>query len=1141
MQWIRGFVMAGILWMAPYWGVSQRVYAPHSVLASGVWYKISARETGIYKIDLSLLSSLGINTSGLSSASFRLFGHPSGMLPEANSGTYLDDLTELAVQVVDGGDGLINNSDYILFYHPGPDEWLRDSLNQSFTHRKNRYTSQSFYFITIGGNGKRIQTAPSISNPAQTLTHFTERIFHELDTINLLAGGKEWFGEEFANAPGKTLTRSFPVALPNYQPGATITLRTNCIARSVGSPSRFDIRLDNQPLAQLQLNPVTGGQYDPYVQAGTITAATVNNTASPVLNYSFTPGSFNAQGWLNWFEILTRRAISMNGVSQLLFRDWSSVNNTTSGFIVSQATANTLVWDITEAATPRLMTGQLTGTDYRFVNTSERLREYAAFSSTGLLQPSPIGRINNQDLHATSPADLLIITHSTLLSPALRVAAFHQQQQGLRSVTVTTEQVYHEFAGGRPDPVALRDFVKMYYDKYGSFATDKPRYLLLFGDASFDYRDRVNNNTNLVPAWQSEQSIDPLSTYTSDDFFGFLDNNEDINSGVINNYLDIGIGRVPAKNAMEAGQFVDKLIAYTDTVSMGPWRNNLTFIADDEDGNLHIQDAEQITGTSTATAPAFNQQKIYLDAYQQESGAGGSRYPEVNQAINNQVLNGTLIWNYNGHGGSSRLAEETILDQSIINSWNNKNRLPLFITATCDFAPYDNPVLNSIGENLLLRPATGAIALMTTTRPVFAFSNRVMNNNYLRFALQAGTDGTYPSLGDAVREAKNFTYQTLPDIANNRKFTLLGDPAMTLAFPVLKVRPTLINSIPVSQADTLSAGETVTIEGEVTDPQGQLLTAYNGYVYPVIFDKPQTVTTRGNDPGSQPVPFQVQQNSLFRGKFSVTNGRFRISFKVPRDIGFQYGNGRLSLYAEDGKRDGQGLFTNFMVGGIGQGVNTDTTGPGIKAWLNDERFANGGLTNQQPVLLIRLTDSSGINTTGLGIGHDLVATLDGDNNQYFILNDFYQADADSYQRGLVRFQLPSMEPGPHSLKIKAWDVMNNSSEYHLDFLVGDDGELEISHVLNYPNPFTTQTSFWFEHNKPGQPLQVQLQVMTITGRVIRSVTTALVPEGNRVTDISWDGKDDYGNRPGRGVYLYKLRVISPGKKTREVLGKLVML
>lgn len=1141
MQRIRGFVLTGILWMAPFWGLTQRVYAPHSVLSSGSWYKITVRDAGIYKIDLSLLGALGINTSGLASASFRLFGHPMAMLPESNNGEYRDDLTEIAVQVVDGGDGVINGSDYILFYAPGPDEWVKDSLNQSFNHRKNLYTGSSGYYITIGGNGKRVQTSPLITNPVQTVTYFNDRVFHELDTINLLAGGKEWFGEEFTNAPGKTLTRSFPVTIPNYQAGAVLTLRSNMVARSVGAASRFDIRIDNQPVAQLQVNPVTGGVYDPYVQQGTVLATVINNSAAPVINYSYTPGSFNAQGWLNWFEIFSRRAISLNGVSQLLFRDWSSVNNSPAAFVVSQAQTGTQVWEVTDPANPQQMQGQLNGTDFRFVNTCERLREYAAFTTNGLMQPVSAGKIINQDLHATAPADLLIITHNSLLSQAQRVAAFHLQQQNLRSIVVTTEQVYNEFAGGRPDPVALRDFVKMYFDKYGTSSTDKPRYLLLFGDASFDYRDRINNNTNLVPAWQSSQSLDPLSSYASDDFFGFLDNQDDINSGTVINLLDIGIGRIPAKNATEAGRYVDKLLAYYSAESFGPWRNMMTFIADDEDGNLHFQDAELITATAAATAPVFNQQKVYLDAYQQESGAGGSRYPEVNQALTNQVLNGTLILNYNGHGGSNRLAEETILDQSVINSWNNKNRLPLFITATCDFAPFDNPVIHSIGEDLLVRPLTGAIALMTTTRPVFAFSNRVMNNNYIRFALQAGPDGKYPSLGDAVRDAKNYTYQTLPDIANNRKFALLGDPAMTLAFPLLKVKPTFINSIPVAQADTLNAAETVTIDGEVTDVQGILLTGYNGYVYPAIYDKAQTVSTRGNDPGSQPAPFQVQQNSLFRGKFTVTNGRFRISFKVPKDINVQYGNGRLSLYVEDGVRDGQGIFSNFIVGGTGNGGTDDKEGPVIKAWMNDERFANGGLTNQQPVLLIKLTDSSGINTTGLGIGHDIVATLDGDNNRYFILNDFYQADADSYQKGQVRFQLPEMEPGPHSLRIKAWDVMNNSGEITLDFVVGDDGELEISHVLNYPNPFTTQTSFWFEHNKPGQSLQVQLQVMTITGRVIRSITNTVLPEGNRVTEISWDGRDDYGNRPGRGVYLYKLRIISPGRKVKEVLGKLVML
>ncbi|MEI9910283.1 MAG: C25 family cysteine peptidase [Bacteroidota bacterium] len=377
-------------------------------------------------------------------------------------------------------------------------------------------------------------------------------------------------------------------------------------------------------------------------------------------------------------------------------------------------------------------------------------------------------------MHNTSPADYIIVVHPPFLLQAQRLAQFHRQHNGYRTLVVTTQQLFNEFGSGSPDPVAIRDFVKMYHDKYGNIPADKLKYLLLLGDASFDYKDRIANNTNFVPAWENSFSLDPLATYASDDFYGFLDDNEDINSSAVINYLDIGIGRVPAKNTDEAKNFVDKVEAYFAAQSFGPWRNNLAFIADDEDLNLHLQDAEIITSTANAANPVFNQEKIYLDAFQQQSGSGGSSYPQANLAINNQIYNGTLIWNFTGHGGPSRLAEETILDQAIVNNWNNANKLPLFITATCDFAPYDIPGLSSIGENILLRPRTGAIALMTTTRVVFAFSNRIMNNNYLQFALQPDATGKYKSLGDAVKEAKNYTYQTSGDITNNRKFTLMG-------------------------------------------------------------------------------------------------------------------------------------------------------------------------------------------------------------------------------------------------------------------------------------------------------------------------------------------------------------------------------
>ncbi|MBL7745861.1 MAG: type IX secretion system sortase PorU, partial [Chitinophagaceae bacterium] len=505
------------------------------------------------------------------------------------------------------------------------------------------------------------------------------------------------------------------------------------------------------------------------------------------VGFTYVPGSFNSQGWINWFELFTRCNISLNGTDQLLFRDWPSVGSGSAEFVVSNASAATQVWDITDPLNPLQMQGSVSGGTFRFNNTTERLREYATFNQANFLLPIAIGKISNQDLHNTSPVDMIIVAHPSLVSQAQRLAQLHQQQNGLRSLVVTTGQVYNEFGSGAADPTAIRDLVKMYFDKYNASPINKLKYLLLFGDASFDFKDRITGNTNLVPAYENNFSLDPLSTYTSDDYFGFLEDNEDINSGLITNLLDIGIGRVPAKNAAEATNFVDKVAAYLAPQSLGPWRNTLTFLADDEDNNLHLQDAEIFTTTASTTATVFNQQKIYLDAFRQESGAGGSRYPEANQASNNQIYNGTLIWNYSGHGGASRLAEETILDQQTVNSWNNPDKLPLFITATCDFAPYDNPSINSIGENILLRPKTGAIALMTTTRLVFAFSNRIINNNYLQFALQPDASGVYKTLGDAVKEAKNYTYQTSSDVANNRKFTLLGDPALTLAFPRLKV------------------------------------------------------------------------------------------------------------------------------------------------------------------------------------------------------------------------------------------------------------------------------------------------------------------------------------------------------------------
>ncbi|MDQ3681499.1 MAG: type IX secretion system sortase PorU [Bacteroidota bacterium] len=1136
----RKFLLIIVLYGFTFLGHAQRPYKPHSVLSTGNWYKIAITSEGVYKIDLSFLAGLGL-TGNIPSSQIRLFGNQGGMLSEANNQTYIDDLEEIALSVVDGGDGILNGTDFILFYATGPHQWIKDSANKRFSHLKNLYSEKAFFYLNIGGSGKRIQVQTVFPSATSIITSFDERHFHEIDSVNFLSSGKQWYGEELSNLPGHSLTRQFSVPAFSIAQNQPFTIISNVAARSVNVSSQFNIFLNGVAVQQLNVPVIGGGLYDLFAQQSQqiSTATLAGNTIN--LTYRYVPGSFNSQGWINWFEVFYRRQLNLPANGQLLFRDWNSVGNSSAEFRITGADNNTQVWDVSTPLEPVKMNTVIIGGEIKFSNDAQTLHEYISFSNS-FLTPQPMGKIPNQDLHNTVETDYFIISHPAFLVQAQRLARFHEQRNALRTIVITTDQVYNEFSSGIPDPTAIRDFIKMFYDKYRATWTQKGKYLALFGKSSFDYKDLLKNNTGFVPGYQSVSSLNPLSTYTSDDFFGFLDDSEDINSSLIINQLDIGIGRIPVKNIDEAKNFVDKVEAYHNAASLGPWRNNLNFIADDEDFNLHLQDAEVITNTSLSTAPSFNLQKVYLDAFRQEGGSAGGRYPQANEVINNNIFNGTLIWNYSGHGGPQRLAEEVVIDQQIVNNWNNANRLPLFITATCDFAPYDNPTANSLGENLLLRPKTGAIALMTTTRVVFAFSNRIMNNNYLQFALQADSSGRYKTLGEAVLSAKNYTYQTSGDVVNNRKFALLGDPAMTLGFPQLKVKPLTVNGKNFSAgSDTLRATEFVKIEGEVSDNTGNRINNFNGTVYLSLFDKPQSISTLANDPTSQPVSFQTQTATLFKGKVTATNGAFTFNFKLPKDINFQYGPGKLSFYAEDGVKDGAGFSKDVIIGGISSGNTSDKEGPIIKAYLNDERFVNGSITSHNPVLIVKLSDSSGINTGSSGIDHDIVATLDGDNRKYFVLNDFYETDLDSYQQGSLRFQLPELLPGKHFIKVKAWDIMNNSSEYMLEFTITNTDEIILDHVLNYPNPFTTSTAFWFEHNQPATDLQVRIEIFSIGGRIIKTLQKTINTEGTRSNDIDWDGRDEYGDKIGRGVYLYRLTVQRmDGKKASKIQRLLVI-
>ena len=546
---IRRFFYLNMILFAAYSAAAQRTYKANSVLAGGAWFRVSVTAAGIYKMDVPFLNSLGI-TGSIHSAQIRVFGNGGGMIPEDYAPKRIDDLAENAIYVSDGGDGVLDGGDYVLFYAQGPDHWIADSTNKSFHHQKNLYSEKAYYYITVGGNGLRIPVQAINPGSGVTVSSFDEHYFHELDTVNLLSSGKEWFGEEFSAMPGGMLTRSFSLPFADILP-APASITTNVEARSVSVNSRFAVNIGGQSVQQIAVAPVGTSTYDLFAQQAQQTNQFIPVSNNPNITLTYTQGSFNSQGWLNWFEVLCRRPLTISGGGQLVFRDWASTGSASASFQISGADATAQVWDVSDPLHPVRMNASTAGGLMQFSNDAQKLHEYVAFTNSFLI-PKVEGRIGNQNLHSSTEADLIVVTYPGFLQQAQRLAQFHQQNHHLRTVVVTTDQVYNEFGGGNPDPSAIRDFVKMYYDRYRSTWGNSGKYLLLFGKGSFDYRNKLINTPVFVPPYESEVSVDPLATYTSDDFYGFLDDGENINSTLINNQLDIGIGRIPAGTPEDA-------------------------------------------------------------------------------------------------------------------------------------------------------------------------------------------------------------------------------------------------------------------------------------------------------------------------------------------------------------------------------------------------------------------------------------------------------------------------------------------------------------------------------------------------------------------------------------------------------------
>lgn len=1110
----------------------------NSVLSSGTWYRFYVQKSGVHIINKTFLEELGINTTFLNPKKIKIYGSGGKMAPLNNNVPYPIDLEENAIQVIGENDGVFNESDYLLFYGEGFDNWSEENQTNI-----NLYSNKAYYYINIDGtDGKRMTTLQEPSDAATVNTNtYDGYYFHEVDLTSIGRLGRIWFGEDFSNDNDQ----SFLFNIPNVVTTSPLDIKIHVGAKSFAE-TKFNVKINNQNLGSGQ---VIVSAVDDGIEASHATLI-ATATASPIININLkydNSGVPTSKAYLDYISIKSKS--NLKGFGKQYRFQYNLASSTIGVISYNFNSANNIkeIWEITDIYNVSKLQNN-NQSNFSFKATLGSEKKYIAYDSNDLFIPlkDSQSRVFNQNLKGTifknsqgnfQDVDYLIITPFALGSQAEKLAKFHRNYSQLNVKVVFLESIYHEFSSGKQDIAGIRNFVRYVYQN-ASTPSKRVKYLNLFGDASFDFKDRIPNNTNIVPIYHALNSYTSgESSYASDDFFTFMDNNEG-NEGS----PDIAVGRMLVSSAIQAEQMINKVFQYHDLKSYGNWRNNYVAISDDtdKDSDISLQENQNdLTDVIYTQKPFINFKKILLDSYQQEASAGGNRYPKARAEIRNSFEKGALVFNYLGHGGEDGLTGERIWDKFDGYNFNNSYRYPLFITLTCDFSKFDNPYRPTAGEYTYWNPKGGAIGMITTVRTIGQSGAESFNNLLASKLFAYGTDD-YPSIGEALRQAKSLSSNT----SSSRVIFYLGDPALKLAIPRPQIVLTKVNDIPITEPiDDFKALSYIKLTGEVRDEIGTLLTDYNGELFVNVFDKNYIRTTFNNDGFSPPISFSSLGETIFRGNASINNGNFEFGFVVPKDIKIPLNNGRISFYSKRNQilLDKNGYNLDIKVGGINNNAVADVTPPKVRLYMNDESFVNGGITNQSPYFLAFLEDEHGINTAS-GIGHDIVAILDGDETKPYVLNDYYETELDDFTKGKIRFPFRDLSIGLHTITFKAWDVYNNFISAEIQFIVVGDDTMTLTNVLNYPNPFVNYTQFWFTHNRPYETLNVQVQIMTITGKVVKTINQSVLSEGFLSREITWDGKDDFGDKIGKGVYVYKLTVKSTlTGEYSEKIEKLVLL
>lgn len=1101
------------------WADSSR-YASESVLNSGKWVKIQVAEDGIYKLTAADLKKMGF--SNLDKVA--VYGYGGWPLDEDFSTTYIDDVPEVAVW---------RSADYLLFYGKGPRKWEYSSSDKSFIHTNNPYSNYGYYFVSEKETtGRTMEKAASAAGATLQVTTFDDYVLHEEELVSVNSSGRELYGESFTS----TLSRDFTISVPgitNDEGKATLSF----ISRGNGT---ITMNVDGNALISGSVS-VPSDEYEVARELYRERAwmADKGETVKVNIGYS-TTGHKNVH--LNYFRLQMKRQLKVYD-NYTFFRSLSARGNA-SRFVIQGADASTLVFDVTDGVNPQQMETSLNGTELSFsIPASASLREFVVVKPSQIKAPVTVGEVANQNLHALPQQDMIIIAQPNFTTQAERLAEAHRTKDNLTVRVVTPESIYNEFSSGTPDATAYRRFMKMFYDRKTSEA-DAPKYLLLFGDGSFDNCKLTSawksvDMSNMLLTYQTENSLSSQS-YVIDDYFGFLDD-ADNKKSLQNKKLCLGIGRFPIRTVEQATQMVDKVISYMENKNTGSWKNNLCFMADDgsnTDGFMteHMEFADQLAGYVESEHPEFLVNKLYYDAYKKDMTAG--TYPDVRSGLQKLLKDGLLLFNYTGHGGTTALSDEKVLTQTDINQFTYTH-LPVWVTATCDFTRFDD-LNTSAGEDVFLNKSSGGIALFTTVRVAYSRPNFPINDNVIRNLFERN-NGRRRTLGEVMQATKN----TLSSVYK-LGFCLIGDPAVKMAYPEFGMKVTTVNGQSVDgNSISFKALEKITVEGEVLDASGQLVTDFTGIVNPTVKDSKVTVTClkNSNKDDSPAFTFTDYPNTIFIGNDSVRNGKFSFTFTVPKDISYSNLQGKMNLYAVDTEsgNEAQGNFDNFIVGGTSDTAETDTIGPEIRAlYLNDTTFMDGGQVNTTPYFVAELWDKSGVNITGSSVGHDMMLVIDESTVLSYNLNSYYELLPGEDGTGIVKFPIPALEPGKHTAEFWVWDILNNSTVRTFTFEVVEGLKPFLFDVIATPGIAREQVTFHLMHNRPESRMRVGIMVYDLAGRQLwkheESGTSGLFENYT----VSWDLTSG-GARMRPGVYIYRAAISTDNSKDATKARKFIIL